>query len=298
MSAHPHSLTLNNGVQLPALGLGVYQSSPDDTVGAVATSLRNGYRMIDTAAAYGNEREVGEGIVRSGIDRDALFVTTKLWISDYGYDQTLRAFDVSLRKLALDHLDMYLLHWPVPMDFEGTLASWRAAERLLSEGRVRAIGVCNFSPAHLEQLRAHADIVPAVNQIELHPYFSQQPLRDYHAQHGIVTQAWSPLGGVNVYAAPADEDARNILTHPTVVALAIQHRRTPAQIVLRWHLEHGTSVIPKSVNPERIIENSAIFDFKLGADVVARIDAIHDGRRGGPDPELVSTQLFAATIPD
>lgn len=285
-------ITLNNGVEMPALGLGVYQSSPEETVGAVESAIANGYRLIDTAAVYFNERQVGEGIRQSGIDRSEIFVTTKLWISGYGYESALRAFDVSLRKLGLDYVDLYLLHWPMPSDFDATVASYQVAKKLLAEGRVRAIGVCNHSPKHLENLIARTEVVPAVNQVELHPFFIQRELRDAHSRLGIVTQAWSPLGGVNVYA-PADPNAvKNPLEHPVIVDLAAKYGKTPAQVVLRWHLEHGFSAIPKSVRPERIAENLDIFDFKLTSEEIAAIDAIDTGVRGGPDPEIVDTKMF------
>jgi diketogulonate reductase-like aldo/keto reductase len=291
-------LTLNNGVEMPALGLGVYQSEPRDTGQAVETAIRNGYRLIDTAAAYFNEREVGEAIARSGVERGELFITTKLWMSDYGYDRALRAFDVSLRKLGLEYLDLYLLHWPVPSAFETTVASYRAAEKLLADGRVRAIGVSNFSATHLQELSTRTSIVPALNQIELHPFFIQQELRDMHARLGIATQSWSPLGGVKVYAAADRKAAKSPLEHPAVVSLAAKYRKTPAQILLRWHIEHGLSAIPKSVRPARIAENIGIFDFTLATDDVAAIDTLDSGVRGGPDPEIVSPQLFDLSIPD
>jgi diketogulonate reductase-like aldo/keto reductase len=291
-------ITLNNGVEMPAFGLGVFQSSPEQTVGAVESAIANGYRLIDTAAAYFNERQVGEGIRRSGIDRSKLFVQTKLWISDYGYESALRAFDVSLRKLGLDYVDLYLLHWPMPSDFEATVASYRAAEKLLADGRIRAIGVCNHSPTHLENLIARTEVVPAVNQVELHPFFIQRELRDAHARLGIVTQSWSPLGGVNVYM-PADPNAvKNPLEHPVVGELAAKYGKTPAQVVLRWHIEHGLSAIPKSVRPERIVENIDIFDFVLTTDEMAAIDALDTGVRGGPDPEIVDTKVFPMKIED
>ena len=245
-----------------------------------------------------NEREVGEGIRRSGVDRSEIFVTTKLWMSDYGYDKTLHAFDRSLRKLGLDHLDLYLLHWPVPMDFETTVASYKAAERLLAEGRVRAIGVCNFSPRHLEDLIARTEVVPAVNQVELHPFFIQEELREAHARLGIVTQAWSPIGGVKRYWVQDPNAVQDPLVHPTVTGLAAKYGKTPAQIVLRWQIEHGNSAIPKSVRPERIAENIAIFDFALTKDEVAAIDALDVNGRGGPDPELVNPQMFDLKIED
>jgi diketogulonate reductase-like aldo/keto reductase len=291
-------ITLNNGVKMPALGLGVYQSTPEQTAGAVETAIACGYRLIDTAAAYFNERQVGEGIRRSGVKRDEVFVTTKLWISDYGYEQTLRAFDASTRKLGLDYLDLYLLHWPVPSDFEATVASYRAAERLLKDGRVRAIGVSNFSPKHLEDLVAGGRAVPAVNQVELHPFFSQRELRDAHAKLGVVTQAWSPLGGVNVYFPKDPNAVKNPLAHPVIGKLAEKYGKTPAQVVLRWHIEHGISAIPKSVRAERIAENFDVFDFALTADEVAAIDALDTGERGGPDPEVVDPKLFPIKVED
>jgi len=291
-------LPLNNGVGLPALGFGVFRSAPEETVAAVESALACGYRLIDTAAAYGNEREVGQAIARSGIARDELFVQTKLWISDYGYDSGLRAFDISLRKLGLNSVDLYLLHQPMPNEWERTVAAYRAAEKLLADGRVRAIGVCNFSPKHLADLIAGSQVVPAVNQVEVHPYFVQRELRAVHARLGIITQAWSPLGGVNVYM-PRDPDAPlNPLADPLVVALSAGYRKTPAQIILRWHLEHGVSTIPKSVKPARIAENIDVFDFALSPAEVAAIDALDTGVRGGPDPEAIDTKLYTKTIPD
>jgi diketogulonate reductase-like aldo/keto reductase len=291
----PH-LTLNNGVSMPAFGLGVFQSSPADTVRAVQAAIAAGYRMIDTAAAYFNEREVGEGIRQSGIRRDELFVQTKLWISDYGYDRALRAFDASLRRLGLDYVDSYLLHWPMPSDFEATVAAYRAAEKLLAEGVVRAIGVCNFGPKNLDDLIARASVVPAVNQVELHPFFTQGPVREADSSLRIVTQSWSPIGGVSRYNA-ADQDAiQDPLRHPTILFLAERHGKTPAQIVLRWHIEHHLSAIPKSVTPERIAQNIEIFDFTLTAEEVAAIDALDTGVRGGPDPQTVDTRLFSISI--
>jgi diketogulonate reductase-like aldo/keto reductase len=291
-------LKLNNGVDLPALGLGVYQSGQDETVAAIKAAFDAGYRMIDTAAAYFNEEQVGQALRESDVPRDKVFVQTKLWMSDYGYDRTLHAFDRSLRKLGLDHLDLYLLHWPVPTDFETTVASYKAAEKLLAEGRVRAIGVCNFSPKHLDDLIARTEVVPAVNQVELHPFFIQKELRDAHARLGIVTQAWSPIGGVKRYWVQDPNAVQDPLVHPTVTGLAAKYGKTPAQVVLRWQIEHGNSAIPKSVRPERIAENIAIFDFALTKDEVAAIDALDINGRGGPDPELVKPQLFNLTIED
>ncbi|WNG57712.1 aldo/keto reductase [Archangium gephyra] len=298
MSTKTPSLTLNNGVQMPALGLGVFQSPPEQTLEAVKAALAGGYRLIDTAAAYLNERQVGEAITQSGVARAELFVTTKLWISDYGYERALRAFDVSLRKLGLESIDLYLLHQPLPSDFEATVESYRAAEKLLADGRVRAIGVSNFSPKQLEDLAARTRVVPAVNQVEVHPFFTQRELRAYHARRGIVTQAWSPLGGVNVYRPGDPKAVKNPLAHPVVVALSQKYRKTPAQVVLRWHLQSGLSAIPKSVRPERIAENFDVFDFALTAEEVAAIDALDTGVRGGPPAEVVDSMRFSFSIPD
>jgi diketogulonate reductase-like aldo/keto reductase len=289
------ALRLNNGVTMPALGLGVFQSPPEETVTAVETALRDGYRLIDTAAAYGNEREVGEGIRRSGVDRDEIFVTTKLWISDYGYEAAQVGFDASLRRLGLDQVDLYLLHQPVPTDFEATIGAYTAAEKMLADGRARAIGVSNFSPEHLRQLLDRTDIVPAVNQVELHPYFTQPALRELHAELGIVTQAWSPLGGVLVYV-PGGDEARGPLTDPVITDLATKYGKTPAQVVLRWHLEHGFCAIPKSVKPHRIAENFDVFDVSLTAEEVAAIDALDTGVRGGPDPETLNTETYPKVV--
>lgn len=289
-------LTLNNGVQMPALGLGVLNAG-EETVGAVETALQMGYRLVDTAAAYFNEEQVGEGLRRSGIKRSDIFVTTKLWISDYGYDETLHAFDRSLRKLGLEQLDLYLLHWPMPMAFEKTVASWKAATRLLAEGRTRAIGVCNFSTQHLDALAIQSDVVPAVNQVELHPYFTQDALREANRQRGIVTEAWSPSGGVNRYwdSAKALSDP---LKNQTLNEIANRYEKTAAQIALRWHIEIGNCVIPKSVNAGRIQENINIFDFTLSAEDISAISALNTGYRGGPDPEHVDMNSFNLIVKD
>lgn len=298
MTSDPAKLTLSNGVDMPALGLGVYRSGPGDTLHAVSAALATGYRLIDTAAAYGNEAQVGAAIRRSGIDRHELFVTTKLWISDYGYDEALLGFERSMRKLGLDTLDLYLLHQPMPTEWERTVAAWKAASHLLTEGRTRAIGVSNFSPELLADLIDRTGVVPLVNQVELHPFFTQERLRAAHARLGIVTQAWSPIGGVMRYFTDNPDAAQSPLSHPLVTGLAAKHGRTPAQIVLRWHLEHGFCAIPKSVRAERIAENFDVFGFTLSADEMAALDALDTGVRSGPNPADIDTRRYSLKIED
>jgi diketogulonate reductase-like aldo/keto reductase len=275
--------------------LGRVPEPPEETTAAVETALREGYRLIDTAAAYDNEREVGEGIRRSGVPRNEIFVATKLWISDYGYDAAQVGFDASLRRLGLDHVDLYLLHQPVPTHFEDTIGAYKAAETFLADGRARAIGASNFSAEHLRRLLDRTDVVPAVNQVELHPYFTQPALRETQAQMGIATQAWSPLGGVLVYVPGADE-SRGPLSDPVIEDLAAKYGKTPAQVILRWHIEHGFCAIPKSVKAHRIAENFDVFDFALSAEEVAAIDALDNGVRGGPDPEQLSPETYPKVI--
>lgn len=291
-------ITLNNGVQMPALGLGVFQSSPHDTAAAVEFALRTGYRHIDTAAAYLNEREVGEGLRASGVARDEVFVETKVWISQYGYDETLHAFDLSTQKLGLDHLDLLILHQPAPWQFDTTLEAYRALETLLNDGRVRAIGVSNFKPAHLDRLFEASTVVPAVNQIELHPYFTQQATVDADAAHGILTQAWSPIGGINFYPGFADGTAQNPLHDPVITAIGARHGKSAAQVMIRWHLQRGRSAIPKSVRPERIAENFDVFDFELTDADLTAIDALDLGIRRGPEPDEVRPASRSYVIPE
>ncbi|MEV4600704.1 aldo/keto reductase [Amycolatopsis sp. NPDC049253] len=264
---------LNNGVEMPQLGFGVFQVPPAETKAAVKTALDAGYRSIDTATAYGNEAAVGEALTESGIPADELFITTKLWNSDQGYDQTLRAFDSSIAALGLDRLDLYLIHWPLPAR-DKYLDTWKALEKLYADGRVRAIGVSNFQPAHLHRVLDEGSVVPAVNQIELSPYLVQQELRAFHAEHGIATEAWSPLakGG-------------DLLGEQAVTDIAAVHGRTPAQIVLRWHLQLGNVVIPKSVTPSRVAENFDVFGFTLTDAEVASLSSLDRGLRTGPDPD-------------
>ncbi len=295
MTASQPAITLNNGVELPALGFGVFQTPPEQTQAAVEEALRIGYRMVDTAASYGNEREVGAAIAASGLARNDLFVQTKLWVTNYGYDGALHGFDVSMRKLGLDTVDLYLLHQPLPQAFDDTVGAYRAAERLLAEGRARAIGISNFSPAHLAAFLPRVEVVPAVNQVEVHPYYNQPALRAEHARLGIATQAWSPLGGVMVYRGDAP---RSALADPVVTAIAERRGRTPAQVILRWHVDSGRSAIPKSVRPERIAENLDVFGFSLSADEIAAIDALDTGMRGGPNQDELDFRIFDRPIPE
>ncbi|MER7917008.1 MULTISPECIES: aldo/keto reductase [unclassified Streptomyces] len=272
MSSKVPPIILNNGVEMPQVGFGVWQVPDDEAAQAVGTALEAGYRSIDTAAAYGNEEGTGRAIAASGLPREEIFVTTKLWNSDQGYDATLRAFDTSLGKLGLDHLDLYLIHWPLPAR-DTYVDTYKALEKLYADGRVRAIGVSNFLPEHLRRLAEETSVVPAVNQIELHPHLQQHAAREYHAEHGIRTEAWSPLG-----------QGKGLLEVPAIVAIAQKHNRTPAQVVLRWHVQQGTIVIPKSVTPSRIKENIEVFDFSLDAEDLAAIGALNEDRRIGPDP--------------
>jgi 2,5-diketo-D-gluconate reductase A len=265
-------ITLNNGVEMPQLGYGVWQVPDDEAETAVGTALEAGYRSIDTAAIYGNEEGTGKAIAASGLPREDIFVTTKLWNSDQGYDSTLRAFDTSLSKLGLEYVDLYLIHWPRPARGQ-YVDTYRAFEKLLADGRVRAIGVSNFLPEHLDHLLAQTSIVPAVNQIELHPHLQQHAAREYHDEQGIATEAWSPLGS-----------GKGLLEVPAIVAIAQKHNRTPAQVVLRWHIQLGNVVIPKSVTPSRIKENIQVFDFSLDTEDLAAISALNEDRRIGPDP--------------
>ncbi|MFD7401713.1 aldo/keto reductase [Streptomyces sp. NPDC059866] len=272
MSSKVPPIILNNGVAMPQLGFGVWQVPDDEAEQAVATALEAGYRSIDTAAIYGNEEGTGKAIAAAGLPREDLFVTTKLWNSDQGYESALRAFDVSLGKLGLEYVDLYLIHWPLPSRGK-YVDTYKAFEKLHSDGRIRAIGVSNFLPEHLERLIAETSVIPAVNQIELHPHLQQHAAREYHAEQGIHTEAWSPLG-----------QGRGLLEVPAIVAIAQKHNRTPAQVVLRWHLQLGNIVIPKSVTPSRIQENIDVFDFSLDTEDLAAISALNEDRRLGPDP--------------
>ncbi|WP_042442930.1 aldo/keto reductase [Streptacidiphilus jiangxiensis] len=279
---------------MPALGFGVFQTPPDVTTQAVRTALETGYRLIDTAAAYANEREVGQAVRDSGLPRDEIFVETKVWISDYGYDETLHAFDKSAGKLGLDHIDLLILHQALPSRFDLTLEAYRALETLLADGRVHAIGVSNFMPEHLDALLKNSDTVPAVNQIEVHPYFTQPLVQAADAAHGILSQAWSPIGGITSYRGTGS----STFDDPAITAIAEAHGRTPAQAMLRWHLQQGRSAVPKSVRAARIAENFDVFDFELTPAELAILDALDTGTRGGPDPAAITLETYGRDIPE
>ena len=266
------SIKLNNGVAMPQLGYGVWQVEDEQAATAVGQALDAGYRSIDTAMIYGNEEGTGKALAASGIARDELFVTTKLWNADQGHDATLRAFDTSLAKLGLEYVDLYLIHWPLPSR-DTYIETYQALEKIYADGRAKAIGVSNFLPEHLERLMGETSVVPAVNQIELHPLFPQAASRAFHARHNIVTEAWSPIG-----------QGKGLLENPTLVELAAKHGKTPAQIVLRWHVQLGNVAIPKSVTPSRIAENIDIFDFELDDADLTALAGLDTGTRLGPDP--------------
>ena len=289
------TITLNNGVAMPALGFGVFQTPPDETRMAVAEALRVGYRHIDTAAAYGNERGVGDALKESGLARSDVFIETKIWINDYGYEETLRSFNKSASKLGVEQIDLLILHQPLPSAFDRTLGAYRALETLLADGKVRAIGISNFMPAHLERFLPEIKVVPAVNQIEVHPYFQQPELQALHARHGILTQAWAPIGGITFYRPGF---SKSTLEDPVIRDIAKAHGKSAAQVMLRWGVQEGRSVIPKSVKPARIAENFDIFDFTLTTDQLAAIDALNTNERGGPVPDKITLEAFSRDIPE
>jgi diketogulonate reductase-like aldo/keto reductase len=287
------NLTLNNGIEMPALGFGVFQTPPDVTADAVHAALQTGYRLIDTAAAYGNEREVGEAVRRSGLPREEVFIETKVWISDYGYDQTRHAFDKSAGKLGTDQIDLLILHQALPSRFDLTREAYRALETLLADGRVRAIGVSNFMPGHLDALLERSTVIPAVNQVEVHPYFTQPAVQAADAAHGIITQAWSPIGGITSYRG----NGTSTFDDPAIAAIAA-HGKTPAQVMIRWHLQEGRSAIPKSVWPERIAENFDVSGFELTTEELKVLDTLDTGVRGGPEPDQITLENFGRPIPE
>ena len=265
-------LPLNDGNRMPQLGLGVYKTTDDEAADAVDSALRQGYRLVDTAAMYLNEAGVGEGVRRSGLPREEVFVTTKVWFTDNGYDSTLRSFSESLDRLGLDYVDLYLIHWPAPKN-DLYVPTWQALRTIRDEGRARSIGVANFHPAHVSRLIDETGEAPAVNQVELHPWLPQRELRAFDADHGIVTQAWSPLA------------RGQLLDDGPIAAIARKHGRSPAQIILRWHIQLGIAVIPKSVTPARIRQNIEVFDFELDDDDLAVIASLESGMRTGVDPD-------------
>lgn len=266
------NIILNNGVEIPQLGLGVWQASDHEAELAVTEALKTGYRLIDTAAYYENEEGVGKAIKKSGVARDELFVTTKLWNSDQGFDEALEAFEESLDHLGLDYIDLYLIHWPMP-EKDTYVETWRALEELYRSKKVRAIGVSNFYPEHLERLMNETEIIPAVNQVELHPDFQQTELRQFCHEHGIVVESWSPLG-----------QGGDMLHHPVLVSIAEFYGKTPAQVALRWHIQSDLIVIPKSIHAARIRENIDVFDFELSESDMNELFTMDAGRRLGPDP--------------
>jgi len=267
-------ITLNNGQQIPMLGFGVFLIEPEDTVAAVSAALEAGYRHIDTAEMYGNEKEVGEAIARSGLDRSEVFVTSKLSNDAHRPDDARRAFDESLKALGFDYLDLFLIHWPLPTRYDGDYVStWSTLEEFYRDGRTRSIGVSNFQPRHLRRLHGECEIIPAVYQIEVNPYLTREEVRGFCAEHQIAVEAWSPLG------------RGQVLNDPTIGSIARRAAKTPAQVVLRWHLQRGDIVFPKSVTPDRIKENIDIFDFGLSADEVEAISALNRNERTGPDPD-------------
>ena len=289
------TLQLNNHVEMPAIGLGVFQTPAEETLAAVEAALTTGYRHIDTAAAYGNEREVGDAVRSSGVARGEIFLETKIWISDYGYDETLHGFDKSAGKLGVEQIDLLILHQPLPSDFDRTLGAYRALERLLADGKVRALGVSNFMVEHLTALLEQSKVVPAVNQIEVHPYFQQREVQEFGAGHGILTQAWSPIGGITFYR---DGSHGSTLQDPVIGDIAETHGKSPAQVMLRWHLQQGRSAIPKSTNPQRIAENLDVFDFQLTDEQLGAIDSLDTGRRGGPEPAEITLAAFGRPVPE
>ncbi|OOC55123.1 MULTISPECIES: aldo/keto reductase [Nocardiopsis] len=268
-------VTLNNGLTMPQLGFGVWQVSDDEARSAVATALETGYRSIDTARIYDNEKGTGRALAESGVAREELFVTTKLWNDDQGYDRALKAFDASLERLGLDYVDLYLIHWPAPGQ-DAYVDTWKALERIHAEGRAKSIGVSNFTEKTLDRLVSEADVLPVLNQIELHPYFSQGAMRAANDRHGVLTEAWSPLG-----------QGKGLLEDPELTALGEKHGKSAAQVVLRWHLQLGNVVIPKSVTPSRIRENFDVFDFELSAEDMDRVGSLDRGGRIGPDPDTM-----------
>ncbi|WP_434399788.1 aldo/keto reductase [Planococcus sp. 11815] len=271
-------VTLNNKLKMPQLGFGVWQVDNDQAADAVTTALKTGYTSIDTAMIYKNEEGVGQALKETSVPREDLFITTKVWNSDQGYDSTLRAFDESLERLGLDYVDLYLIHWPTP-EFDNYVETYKAMEKLYKDGRVKAIGVCNFQPEHLQRLLDECDVPPVLNQIECHPYLAQNDVKEFCAQHDIFVEAWSPL-----------DQGGEVLKDEVIQQIAEAHKKSPAQIVLRWHLQNNTIVIPKSVTPSRIEENFNVFDFELSEEDMNQINGLDKNRRKGAHPNEMNVR--------
>ena len=271
-------VTLNNGLKMPQLGFGVWQVPDEEAATAVTNAFKVGYRSIDTAMVYKNEKGVGKAIKESSIPREELFITTKVWNSDQGYENTLRAFDESLERLGLDYVDLYLIHWPTPQ-YDEYVDTYKALEKLYKDGRVKAIGVCNFEIEHLERILKECEVKPVLNQVECHPYLAQNELKEFCAKHDIFVEAWSPL-----------DQGGEVLQDDVIIKIAESKRKTPAQVVLRWHLQNNTIVIPKSVTPSRIEENFQVFDFELNDNEMEQINGINKNRRKGPHPNDLNSR--------
>lgn len=272
MSAVPN-ITLNNGVEIPQFGFGTFQIEPERTKEITLTAIEAGYRHIDTAEMYRNERQVGEAVRASGLDRSELFVTSKLNNGAHAYDDALKAFDQTMRELDIDYVDLFLVHWPLPKRSEDYVDTWRAMEQIYQSGKCRSIGVSNFQPEHLQRLFDETDVVPVVNQIEVHPYLTQDDVREFGVKNGVVTEAWAPIA------------KGQVVDDPTINEIARRYGKTPSQVTLRWHIQRGDIVFPKSVNPDRIRENIDIFDFELSDDETARITQLNRNERLGPHPD-------------
>lgn len=277
-------IELNSGTSIPQLGLGVWQASDEETQRAVGAALDAGYRHVDTAAAYGNEEAVGRALAASPVPREEVFVTTKLWNADHGHDPALAAFDASLRRLGTDYVDLYLIHWPL-QDRDRLLRTWDAMEEIAHSGRAKAIGVCNFEPHHLQLLADRGGLLPAVDQVELHPHLPQQAIRAAAGALGVAVESWSPLGGTSRSGWGPDSKPNTLLGDPAIGAIAEEHGVSPAQVLIRWHVQQGLIVIPKSVHPERIAQNLDVFGFALTPDDMTRIAGLDDGSRLGLHPD-------------
>jgi len=271
-------VTLNNGLKMPQLGFGVWQVEDDQATAAVAKAIEVGYTSIDTAMIYQNEVGVGKAIKEASVPREELFITTKVWNTDQGYENTLKAFDASLERLGLDYVDLYLIHWPTP-EYDQYVDTYKALEKLYKDGKVKAIGVCNFEIEHLERLLNECEVVPVLNQIECHPYLAQNELKEFCAKHNIFVEAWSPL-----------DQGGEALQDEVIKSIAAKHNKTTAQVILRWHLQNNTIVIPKSVTPSRIEENFKVFDFELTADDMSAINKLNRDRRKGPHPNEMNVR--------